>query len=446
MPYRKRLSLNELYVDKANPRMERKESERAAIQALASSQPSKLKALAADIADSGLDPMHSIGVIPDTSVDVKDAYVVVEGNRRVSALKLLETPMLAEGAVSDGMLKEWSKLSNQFHKAPITSIEVIVFDPSEDDYRHWIRLRHTGENDGVGVVKWSPEMQRRFDNEKSPVLQLYRRAIDEEYVSEAARARLSQSRIFTTFERVVEDPEVQKRIGMELRNNGTELYSVVPDKTLLGKMGKIIDRLTDPKVNVGNVYHKQDRESFIVGVLGKNVPKPGKMHAFGNEDGKKAAPAKKSAKRKKPTRERTTIVPDDFVLSIPQARINDLYDELKRLNVNDFPNAAAALIRIFVELSVEEYIEANGSNYATPVRTGDGIKEKLKKTARYMQDEGDMSEEEARPIYRYSDDTDSMFSKKTFNAYIHDRTSHPAPGDLKLVWNSLQPFIVQLWS
>ena len=265
-------------------------------------------------------------------------------------------------------------------------------------------------------------------------------------MSADARERLGKARIYTTFERVVEDPEVQKRIGMELRNNGTELYSAIADKALLAKIGKIIDRLTDPKVKLGDVYLKEHRETFITGVLGKTVPKTGKMHAFGNEDGKKAAPAKKPAKRKQPTRERTTVVPDDFVLSIPQARINDVYDELKRLNVNDFPNAAAALIRIFVELSVEEYISANGAQYAAPVRTGDGIKEKLKKTARYMQDEGDMSEEEASPIYRYSDDTDSMFSKKTFNAYIHDRTSHPAPGDLKSVWNSLQPFIVQLWS
>jgi hypothetical protein len=49
-------------------------------------------------------------------------------------------------------------------------------------------------------------------------------------------------------------------------------------------------------------------------------------------------------------------VPTTCVINIPRPRINDIYRELLKLNVDDFPNACAVSLRVFVELGVDGYL------------------------------------------------------------------------------------------
>jgi hypothetical protein len=78
-------------------------------------------------------------------------FYVLDGNRRLTALKLLESPLLAEGILSKKSLKMLKRLSDQFEKTPITRLRCVVFsNRSEAD--PWIQLTHQGLNRGAGHV------------------------------------------------------------------------------------------------------------------------------------------------------------------------------------------------------------------------------------------------------------------------------------------------------
>ena len=52
--------------------------------------------------------------------------MVLEGNRRLGALKALENPDSLADAVTPAVLKELRKLSKQYHEAPIDFVDCFV--------------------------------------------------------------------------------------------------------------------------------------------------------------------------------------------------------------------------------------------------------------------------------------------------------------------------------
>src|SRR5437870_173073 len=88
------IGIASLLLDAENPRHDVVASQREALLAIVAEQKSKLAALAEDIAEHGLSPLDRILVIKAGRGSRN--YTVVEGNRRIAALKLLHNPDLAD--------------------------------------------------------------------------------------------------------------------------------------------------------------------------------------------------------------------------------------------------------------------------------------------------------------------------------------------------------------
>ena len=86
----KNIPLSKLRLDLQNPRLDNPESTKDVMLAMLEQQGGKILRLAEDIVEHGLDPSSALIVIPHD--EKPDRYVVVEGNRRITALKLLEHP------------------------------------------------------------------------------------------------------------------------------------------------------------------------------------------------------------------------------------------------------------------------------------------------------------------------------------------------------------------
>src|SRR5436189_215030 len=94
-----------LLIDAENPRLPQPNTgQREAHRALAEHQQHKLLNLAKDIVRSGLDPSN-LPIVTPANDDLK-RYVVLEGNRRLVALKALENPDSLVGAVDNSVLGE----------------------------------------------------------------------------------------------------------------------------------------------------------------------------------------------------------------------------------------------------------------------------------------------------------------------------------------------------
>lgn len=113
--------------------------------------------LARSIVDlGGLDP----STLPVVTVE-DGQKVVLEGNRRVTCLKLLNNPRLAPEPV---MRKEIERLAER--GATPDRIRVIMYD-SREEYDDFLEMRHTGENGGAGLKPWSSAESTRFKERRS---------------------------------------------------------------------------------------------------------------------------------------------------------------------------------------------------------------------------------------------------------------------------------------
>src|SRR3546814_12222228 len=96
-----------MVVDTRNFRLGEQESVRGAYQAMIEEEGAHLANLAEDIVEIGLSPAESLIVIKHP--ELKNKYTSIEGNRRITALRLLQTPALPAGTSLHTKLIDLSK-------------------------------------------------------------------------------------------------------------------------------------------------------------------------------------------------------------------------------------------------------------------------------------------------------------------------------------------------
>jgi hypothetical protein len=232
-------AITNLLLDVLNPRFEtEQQNQRDAIHKMAIEQGEKLLNLAEDIVQFGMDPTSLPLVI---AVDNGSKHIVVEGNRRIVALKLLYNPQLAQGAWSGQQEKKLKELSLQFNKAAISSVLCVVL-PDREEADHWIQLRHRGEQNGRGIVGWDGHAiaryeQRRGGGRTRAALQAIDLVRQRGNLDQPTLERLNNVPV-TTVQRLLNDPEVRKTLGVELKKG--ELHTTLPDREVLKGLGRII--------------------------------------------------------------------------------------------------------------------------------------------------------------------------------------------------------------
>lgn len=163
--------LSDFVINPENFRFNPVSSQRDAIDVMIRDQGDGLVLLAQSIAEDGLNPNDKISVA--FTGPEQDIITVLEGNRRILALKLLDNPNLIE---NDPRLKKRFEALNSEYKGKIPQqLEVNFFDDPSEAYK-WISLKHTGANEGVGTVVWDGMQTARYrakmENKSSTSLQI----------------------------------------------------------------------------------------------------------------------------------------------------------------------------------------------------------------------------------------------------------------------------------
>lgn len=207
------VSLNRLHLDTQNPRHDPLEDEDEIIAQLCKDE--LVLNLAKDIVARGsLSPFDRPGVIEMEGNP--GHYIVVEGNRRTCALKLLHDPMKAP---SSEVRVAFEALAKKF-VVPST-FSVVVF-ADRNAARPWIGLRHLGEQDGVGTRNWDATQKSRYAETESPnqlALALLDYAEESGWIDASMRAQLA----ITTLTRYLSSPLVRAALG--LGNHRELLYT-----------------------------------------------------------------------------------------------------------------------------------------------------------------------------------------------------------------------------
>ncbi len=153
------VELIKLHLDLENYRHEPVENEENAIAKLYTQE--KVEAIVRDIVEYGaINPLDRIGVIPMPRNP--GHFIVVEGNRRMCALLLLNDPDRAPTKQARIMMREMAKQFTLPNK-----IDVVKFG-SKEQAKHWVDLRHLGPQSGQGLRTWNSSQKERAANEGGP--------------------------------------------------------------------------------------------------------------------------------------------------------------------------------------------------------------------------------------------------------------------------------------
>jgi len=441
-PITKTIELTNLAINVENPRYDMVGNQREAIEVMVDDQENKLYNLAKDILANGLNPSELTIVSPHEKENGK--FNVLEGNRRVTALKLLETPEII-GDKRKYYRQRFNKLSEEFKRKPITEVLCAVFEKPEDAYK-WIKLKHTGQNEGVGTVQWDAQQTARFDEKiegRSPIaIQALDFLSKSKSTDEHLRRKL-KSVPSSSLVRLLEDKDVKEFLGLTIQDG--ILQTELKEEEVVKGLMKIVKDLLRSDFSVKDIYYKDDRLNYLETFEKHEIPD---KTAKGKKPWQLTSPSSIGKigdikKRSKPlSTARKSIIPKEVILSISDTKTNQIYRELKRLECDTFVNAAAVLLRVFVELSVDAYVSAKriqGLKKMTP------LKEKIEKVTEQMENAGLASDHELKGIRTAVQNSHDVLSIDTFNSYVHNRYFTPAPKDLKIAWNNIERFIIRLW-
>lgn len=433
------ISLADLLIDEENPRLSQPNAgQREALRALAAYQGRKLQKLAEDIFVHGPDPSELFIVMRFDQE--QDRYVVIDGNRRLTALKGLENPELLVGAVTTGALTIMRRLSKKYQASPIESVQCLVVK-DRDEARHWIELRHTGEREGAGPVLWGSDDSARF-RARSDGLEIHTQALNFLEQRGAITPEFRRSIPASSYKRLLEAPDVRAKIGIELQQGKLKLLG---DESAVAKaLVYIAKDLESGSTKVGDIYTKEQRTAYAEKIPKDVVVAPFRKTGRGIDGtGVATATAKKASPTTKTPKQRDRLIPRDCVLNITDQRIRDIERELRQLSLEDFANAVSVLLRVFIELSADAYIDRIGLSISLDGSLGN----KLTTVMNDLSARKKLTAQQAKPVRRACQrDTFLCPSITLMNQWVHNQYMFPGPSDLRAHWDSLQPFITAVWA
>lgn len=445
----KSLKIDQLELDVANPRISKANAQHEAMQRIIDDQDVKLGNLAESIVEDGLNPMDRLLVMKSETANGK--YTVLEGNRRAAALKILKNPAILTGLdVRAALQKKLEKLARTFELKTVEPIACYEVE-TRGDGNSWIEQRHTGEDEGRGIVRWSGVAASRFRG-RDPALQ----ALD--FVRQHGSLTDNQKQIIegrfpiTTLDRLLSTPGVRSRIGFEIKD-GKLLTSLPPDEAIK-PLRRIVLDLAEKTVNVTKLKLKPQQIEYVSTLTQADAPNlsrktgtPRPIEDFSESDfsgSSKSKPKKTRATSKTP---RTTVIPKTCRLNITNPKIEEIYNELRILQLSKHPHAIAVLLRVFLETSVDEYLVKASVTLIVSTPGGDRdktLRKKVEECIAHMISSG-AEKKDFKGITTALGNSNHPFSPELLHAYIHNRFFSPTERDLTTAWDNGQPLFERIW-
>jgi hypothetical protein len=444
-----RLKIRDLVLDHDNPRITHAAGQQEALQKIVNDQKTKLVRLAQSIVEHGLSPADRLLVLRVNRTP--KSYISLEGNRRVAALLLLTKPAVMTGLdMPSGMKRQLENLGRSFKKSrvePISGFELA----SRDDARYWLELRHSGGHEGAGVDNWTTMAKRRFEG-KPPAVQVLELVTERGGLTPAQHAAITDKFPTSTLERFLENRAVRAELGLDVKDG--KIVTKLPAAELVKPLRKIVTDLATKQTRVGKLMKTADMLKYVREDLGP-AHLPDIKKARINERSLDEIPTSEFAKvrptvaRRKPDpSDRREVIPKTCRLNVTDNRIAEIHKELRELRLDDAPNAIAVLLRVFLEMSVDHFLEKKGGqlDFTRPdgKKMFKSLDKKLAEVVAMLVSIG-VPQANFDAVIRSLSVKTSPMSIDLFHNYVHNRYATPVPQELKAAWDHAQPFFEKIW-
>ena len=452
MSERREIAVSNLLLDVHNPRLAQgQQSHLDTLHAMLRAEGSKTLALAESIAHEGLSPIERLIVTP--SPDQPKRFIVLEGNRRLTALRILSEPALAAPVLTSAQNKKLARWNADYrNRGEISRVECVVFD-TRDAASAWIERRHRGDKGGLGIVRWGATESARFDARRPggkyvPELQVLDFIFEHAQLEPETRELLHNVSI-SNLERLISDKVIRQLIGLTIRKGRVE--TLYPTDQVLKPLTRIVTDLAHDKVKVSQIYSAEDRLAYLKTFKAGEMPKAAKLLDESEPLLPEMPPAPTppgggtSDKTTKPPKPRSVLIPGTCALKITVPKILDISRELRKLKLEDYPNAIGVLFRVFIELSVDEVIEKN-SLMTQQQWENAKLRDKLTMAADHLQSQNLIMPQQAKAVKKAANDQHLLHSSiTTLHQYVHNKHFTPSTADLRAAWDNVQLFIEAIW-
>lgn len=381
-------------------------------------------------------PLERIAVVKHQKV--KDAYVSVEGNRRLCALKLLADPDKAD---SESNKRFFRGLAERMKRRPKT-VEAVIFS-DRDIAGPWISLRHEGEQGGVGTKSWNSDQKARFHaksgKQKNPDIQSL---LLKDYARDKGLLAKDQieSVSITTLTRYLSNPVF--RAAMGLVDNKT-LTVTVPTEEFERIVKRFLIDTLDQQSGVNSRTNAAERKAYAeklrvegIAPTTRDLPPIDLSAGPRSPDPTENRKVQQQRNNRSPD-SRKTVVPKNFTAHIKDKILKRLYDELRDLDAEEFSFAATYLMRAVIEQAAKLFLQQNG-------KTIDGeLHKKLGRVAELLAARG-MSDRELKALRTMATDKDSRYSPDTLGHFVHGGAVPTHTAVIRL-WDSLEPVLASIF-
>lgn len=383
----------------------------------------------------------------------ENKFIVLEGNRRLTAYKLLINPQLATDSKLEAYL---TQKKNEISLSDDFLIECLITKDKEDGYR-FIDRKHANANN---EVNWQDAERAHYSVRRGNKRQLeliktgVTNIVRELNLPEEIKEKVLGKKYVTNFFRIVTGGPAKREFGLDIDDKE---QLVVKDQNFKDKLKVIIydllkgEDFNGKPVNSRELNRTPEIQNYLKSIKPKNakkvdesIKKNTSKDIFGDEKidfGKgnriKVFPNSGS---------RTYLIPKTCKLSIPQPKINNIYFELRDSLLLDsstkaVPNAAGVLFRVFLEISIDYFLEKEGIELGTKVV----LAGKITKCAEILESKSIADPKQLKNIRKVSTDKNSLLGIQNFHDYVHSYKSQPSADDLKRKWDNLQEFFQILW-
>ncbi|WP_211104087.1 hypothetical protein [Azospirillum sp. Sh1] len=434
----KKIFLDRLLVNQANDRHGELESEAAAIAWLFMENKIHMKNLAKDIAqEEGLFELPLV-------FPYKEKFIVFDGNRRITCLKLIKEPVKAP----DKSLQEFFfSLKEICSEDFLREVECQVED-DRDKIDEIIYRRHTGTQKGVGRSRWDGRMRDNFISRTGRNVGLNVADEIEKRLQEAGM--LPDNKIpRTNMNRLLSAETFRNRVGFTVKKGR---FSFTRDENAtLKALFRIANDLSGKNLVLGGIWDERGKRSYLdrlerEGILpnieganaGDGAESRNSTVVIGRKD--PAAQLRKPvvAIRKS---QRKTLIPNKeygIMWSGDLQRHHKIWEELQfDLEFPRHSNAISVLFRVLLELTIDSYVKRTG----IPVYDGDNLAKRVVKVASSLKDKGKIDRKYMEMINKFQN-YEQLLSADTLNRYIHSPNFAPSPEHLMSLWDSLSELVV----
>ena len=311
-----------------------------------------------------LDSIVKNGLFPDElPVLVKEngQFIVLEGNRRVAALKAIINPKIVpshEKRIKD-LVKGFT---------PIQAIDVVIA-PSREDALRLLADKHTQ----VSRRRWKPLRQAYFyyaQIERGKTIknlketyekvdipkyikmwEFHKLAKSLSYDSGEIARKVSEQRSFpvSTIERLYEDETFRKLLNFEFDSDG-RIHIAAKKKEFEDAVKRVvtdaIDKSSDDYIDTRRLNNADLRKKYFKKLTALKKSSDKKLTTDDFEE--KVVPRRKSY---------LGIAPKDIEFVLQEPALRKMLKELQQINYSRFPLATYDLLRSFLECSLKSYFK-----------------------------------------------------------------------------------------